>query len=283
MTQLSTKELEKGELFTFEVVKVNDSGKIIHRQQESARQKIEDLGNGIQLEMVYIPGGSFLMGSPETEAERDDSEGPQHKVTLQPFYMSKYPITQQQYQAIMGKNPSYFKGENFPVEQVNWNDATEFCQKLSKKIGGTYSLPSESQWEYACRAGTTTPFYFGQTITPELVNYDGNYTYGDELEGEYRKETTSVGEFPPNAFGLYDMHGNLWEWCADDWHENYNGAPTDGSVWLNGNKNDARLRGGSWVDNPDDCRSAIRNYCNGRHDLNYDIGFRVVCDGGRFL
>ena len=281
MTQLSTKELEKGELFTFEVVKVNDSGKIIHRQQESARQKIEDLGNGIQLEMVYIPGGSFLMGSPETEAERDDSEGPQHKVTLQPFYMSKYPITQQQYQAIMGNNPSYFKGENCPVEQVSWNDATEFCQKLSKKIGGTYSLPSESQWEYACRAGTTTPFYFGETITPDLVNYDGEYVYGNAAKGLYRRETTSVGQFPPNAFGLYDMHGNVLEWCTDQWHQNYDNAPTDGSAWLNGYKNLLPLRGGTWVLSPVLCRSAFRNYIIRRDDCYDYIGFRVVWDDGK--
>ena len=283
MTQLSTKELEKGELFTFEVVKVNDVGETVNRRQESARQKVEDLGNGIKLEMVYIPGGSFLMGSPDTETGRRDSEGPQHKVTLKPFYMSKYPITQEQYQVIMGDNPSHFKGKNRPVERVSWYDATNFCQKLSKKIGGKYSLPSESQWEYACRAGTTTPFYFGETITPELVNYDGNYTYGDEPKGEYRKKTTSVGEFPPNAFGLYDMHGNVWEWCADDFHENYNGAPTDGSVWLNGDKDKSCLRGGSWNGNPSNCRSAYRLDYDRRDGHDDIIGFRLVCDGGRTL
>ena len=282
-TTLSTEESEKGELFYFEVVKVNDVGEIVNRSQGSVRQKIEDLGNGIKLEMVYIPGGSFLMGSPDTETGRRDSEGPQHKVTLKPFYMSKYPITQGQYQVIMGDNPSRFKGKNLPVENVSWYDATNFCQKLSKKIGGKYSLPSESQWEYACRAGTTTPFYFGETITSKLVNYDSNYAYADGPKGEYRKETTPVGEFPPNAFGLYDMHGNVWEWCADDWHENYNGAPTDGSVWLNGNKNNARLRGGSWANFPYNCRSAFRinYYRRGGHIIN--IGFRLVCDGGRSL
>ncbi|NEP81952.1 MAG: SUMF1/EgtB/PvdO family nonheme iron enzyme, partial [Okeania sp. SIO3B3] len=221
----------KGEVFTFEVVTVNNSGKIINRTQESARQKMEDFGNGIKLEMVYIPGGSFLMGSPENEAERESSESPQHQVTLQPFYMSKYPITQNQYQAIMGNNPSNFKGGSRPVEQVSWHNAVEFCQKLSEKTGKIYTLPSESQWEYACRAGTTTPFYFGETITSELVNYNGNYPYGNAPKGKYRQETTDVGSFPPNAFGLYDMHGNVWEWCLDVWHDNYNGAPTDGSDW----------------------------------------------------
>ena len=282
-TALYTEESEKGESFNFEVVKVNDVGKIVNRNQGNARQKIEDLGNGIKLEMVYIPGGTFVMGSPDTEARRYGHEGPQHKVTLKPFYMSKYPITQEQYQVIMGDNPSRFKGKNLPVETVSWYDATNFCQKLSEKIGGKYSLPSEGQWEYACRAGTTTPFYFGETITPKLVNYCGNYAYGNGPKGEYRRETTPVGKFPPNAFGLYDMHGNVWEWCADDFHKNYDGAPTDGSVWLNGDKDKCRLRGGSWADNPNDCRSAIRGNYNGRDDHDIDIGFRLVCDGGRPL
>ena len=280
-TTLSTEESEKGELFTFEVVKVNDVGEIVNRRQESAYHKVEDLGNGIKLEMVYIPEGSFLMGSPDTEAKRYDREGPQHKVTLKPFYMSKYPVTQEQYQVIMGDNPSKFKGKNRPLENVSWYDATNFCQKLSKKIGGKYSLPSESQWEYACRAGTTTPFYFGETITPELVNYFGSLTYGNGPKGERRNGTTPVGEFPPNAFGLYDMHGNVWEWCADDFHENYNGAPTDGSVWLNGDKDKVRLRGGSWANVPYICRSAYRNNYIRRDDHNIIIGFRLVCDGGR--
>ena len=282
-TTLSTEESEKGELFTFEVVKVNDVGEIVNRRQESAYHKVEDLGNGIKLEMVYILEGSFLMGSPDTEAKRYDREGPQHKVTLKPFYMSKYPVTQEQYQVIMGDNPSSFKGKNRPVENVSWYDATNFCQKLSKKIGGKYSLPSESQWEYACRAGTTTPFYFGETITPELVNYFGSLTYGNGPKGERRNGTTPVGEFPPNAFGLYDIHGNVWEWCADDFHENYNGAPTDGSVWLNGDKEKSPLRGGSGAYYPYYCRSAYRNISY-RRDVHYDvIGFRLVCDGGRPL
>ena len=281
--RVSIEESEKGELFTFEVVKVNDVGEIVNRRQESARQKVEDLGNGIKLEMVYIPGGSFLMGSLDTEAKRYDDEGPQHKVTLKPFYMSKYPVTQEQYQVIMDGNPSSFKGKNRPVERVSWYDATNFCQKLSKKIGGKYSLPSESQWEYACRAGTTTPFYFGQTITPELVNYFGSLTYGNGPKGERRNGTTPVGEFPPNAFGLYDMHGNVREWCADDLHKNYNGAPTDGSVWLNGDKEKSPLRGGSGAYYPYYCRSAYRNISY-RRDVHYDvIGFRLVCDGGRPL
>ena len=222
--RVSIEESEKGKLFDFEVVKVNDVGKIDSRSQGSARQKIEDLGNGIKLEMVYIFGGTFLMGSSDTEAQRYSNEGPQHNVNLKSFYMSKYPVTQEQYQVIMGDNPSRFKGKNLPVEKVSWYDATNFCQKLSKKVGGKYSLPSESQWEYACRAGTSTPFYFGDTITTDLANYRGtDYQkwsgfYGKGPKGKFRQETTPVGEFPPNAFGLYDMHGNVFEWCADDFH-----------------------------------------------------------------
>ncbi|NES69184.1 MAG: SUMF1/EgtB/PvdO family nonheme iron enzyme [Okeania sp. SIO2D1] len=243
----------------------------------------EDLGQGVILEMVAIPGGTFIMGSPENEAGRLDSEGPQHKVILEPFYMSKYPITQNQYKAIMGQNPSEFKGRNRPIECVSWYDATDFCQRLSKKTGKNYRLPSESQWEYACRAGTTTQFYFGETITTDLVNYNGNYTYGNAPRGKYREQTTDVGNFPPNAFGLYDMHGNVWEWCADDWHENYEDAPTDGSAWL---KNDKKknstvtvLRGGSWIGIPYICRSAYRDFIYWRDGHSINIGFRIVCAG----
>ncbi|MEB3342522.1 formylglycine-generating enzyme family protein, partial [Okeania sp.] len=220
--------------------------------------------------------GSFLMGSPENEAERKSNEGPQHEVTIQPFYMSKYPITQNQYQTIMGNNPSSFKGGSRPVEWVSWQNAVEFCQKLSEKTGKIYTLPSESQWEYSCRTGTTTPFYFGETITPELVNYDGNYPYGNAPKGKYLAETTNVEAFKPNAFGLYDMHGNIWEWCQDVWHENYNGAPTDGSAWeVGGDSNIRVLRGGCWYGYSRSCRSARRNYGNAVI-LNNNRGFRVA-------
>ncbi len=260
----------------FDVITVNNKGEEIDRRSHEAVFFTEDLGRGVILEMVYIPGGTFMMGSPENEVGRNDRESPQHQVTLLPFYMSKYPITQDQYQAIMGKNPSDFKGGNRPVECVSWYDATEFCQKLSQKTAKNYGLPSESQWEYACRAGTTTPFYFGETITSELVNYDGNYTYGKAPKGKYREQTTDVGRFPRNAFGLYDMHGNVWEWCQDVWHDNYEGAPTDGSAWEGEEESDIRLlRGGSWNYNSSCCRSARRNYIND-HYLNNYRGFRIV-------
>ncbi|OUL37423.1 sulfatase-modifying factor domain-containing protein [Nostoc sp. T09] len=231
---------------------------------------VEDLGNGVILEMVQIPGGSFMMGSPTSEAHRGNPEGPQHQVQVPPFFMGKYEVTQAQYQAIMGSNPSSFKGETRPVEQVSWDDVVEFCQKLSQNTGRTYRLPSEAEWEYACRSETTTPFYFGETITTELANYRGtdwNYqgtlysgNYGQGPKGQYRVAPTNVGKFPPNSFGLYDMHGNVWEWCLDRYHKNYEGAPKDGSAWLSGNNSVERvLRGGSWNYNPRYCRCAYRD------------------------
>jgi formylglycine-generating enzyme required for sulfatase activity len=231
--------------------------------------------------MVKIPGGNFTMGSPSSEKNRGDDEGPQHLVRIQPFFMGKYPVTQAQYQAIIGKNPSNFKGDDRPVEQVTWHDAVEFCARLSQKTGRQYRLPSEAEWEYACRAGTTTPFYFRETITPELANYDGNYIYGSGSKGKYRQKTTNVGSFKPNNFGLYDMHGNVWEWCADHWHGNYDGAPTDGSAWIEGGDASRRvLRGGSWDYNPVYCRSAYRGHLNPDFAYYY-IGFRVVCSASR--
>jgi formylglycine-generating enzyme required for sulfatase activity len=258
----------------------------------------ENLGNGIGLEMISIPGGTFTMGSPKDEAGRLDRESPQHEVTLPPFFMGKYPATQAQWQAVaslpqinreLKPDPSNFKGVNRPVEQVSWYDAVEFCQRLSQHTGKPYRLSSEAEWEYACRAGTTTPFHFGETITSELANYNAQYTYGAGVKGKYREQTTEVGSFGvANAFGLYDMHGNVWEWCFDDWHENYEGATTDGSPWFNNNDNlyqkqgQAMLRGGSWFNYPDYCRSAYRDlYTRGSHF--YHLGFRVVCAARRIL
>ncbi|OBQ39610.1 MAG: serine/threonine protein kinase [Anabaena sp. CRKS33] len=236
----------------------------------------EDLGNGVKLEMIAIPGGTFWMGSPTNEAERDDDESLQHQVTVPNFFMGKYPLTQAQYQAIMGHNPSYFKGNNRPVERVIWNDAVTFCQKLSQKTGKNYRLPSEAEWEYACRAGTKTPFSFGDNITTDLVNYNGNYPYKSAPKGKYREQTTDVGTFPPNTFGLYDMHGNVWEWCEDDWHENYINPPTDGSAWNSQSGSSSKvLRGGSWSFGARRCRAAIRGRLL-RDDRYNCCGFRVA-------
>ncbi|MTJ51315.1 SUMF1/EgtB/PvdOfamily nonheme iron enzyme [Anabaena sp. UHCC 0253] len=249
-------------------------GNITNRRNSSAKYFEEDLGNGVKLEMVEIPGGTFLMGSPASETERDSDEGPQRRVTVPSFFMARYQLTQKQYQAIIGSNPARFKGENRPVEQVSWDDAVTFCQRLSQRTGKNYRLPSEAQWEYACRAGTTTPFYFGESITPDLVNYDGNYPYASAPKGMYRKQTINVGSFPPNAFGLCDMHGNVWEWCLDAWVDNYNNAPTDGSA-ATSSTSFKLLRGGSWSSGASQCRSAAR-LSNSREIRFSTLGFRVV-------
>ena len=269
--------------FEFEVVTVNALGQVIEKAIKTAEYCTEDLGNGVALDLVRIPAGQFWMGSPENEAGRYDDEEPQHQVAVPEFWMGKYPVTQTQYQALMGKNPSYFseRGANRPVEQVSWYDAVAFCEKFSQQTGRAYRLPSEAEWEYACRAGTTTPFYFGPTITTDLANYNGNYTYGNGPTGAYRKQTTDVGSFAPNAFGLYDMHGNVWEWCADHRYDSYAGAPADGSAWLSSDDAAERvLRGGSWDFNPVVCRSAGR-YGFAPGSIDDYVGFRVVCGGSR--
>jgi formylglycine-generating enzyme required for sulfatase activity len=193
--------------------------------------------------MVPIPSGSFLMGSPDDEPGRSEAEGPQHGVTLGGFWMARTPITQAQWRMVaswprvnrdLGLDPSRFKGDCRPVEQVSWLDAMEFCHRLSERTGKKYTLPSEAQWEYACRAGTNTPFHFGPTISTEVANYDGRYIYGQGSKGIYRERTIDVASFPANGWGLHDMHGSVWEWCLDEWHDSYEGAPTDGSAWMEG-------------------------------------------------
>jgi len=309
----------------------------------------------IAIDMVVIPGGTFLMGSPAGEGS--DDEHPQHEVTVSSFFISKTPITQAQWRIIASRTdlkvkrdldpdparfkddpdpqtlPNYVSSETVPtrwdrpIERVSWYDAVEFCDRLSQLTGREYRLPSEAEWEYACRAvlpdssstsesnqnPTYPPFHFGETLTDQLANYRASSTYADEPKGQYRQQTTPVGSFPPNAFGLYDMHGNVWEWCLDDWHENYEGAPTDSRAWLD-NKNyqqDASkvnakeksrgsgdftlentdennfqlykvLRGGSWLYNPYNCRVADR-LSNYPDDLSIISGFRVVCVSGRTL
>jgi eukaryotic-like serine/threonine-protein kinase len=275
--------------YVFETVTLDKTGQIIKKSPGKAKYLPVDLGEGIILEMVYIPPGKFWMGSPEGEGDKD--EKPQHLVNVSAFYLGKYPITQSQYQAIMGKNPSDKKSDNHPVTRVYWNDAKEFCERLSMATNRVYRLPSESEWEYACRAGTTTPFYFGETITSDVANYYGTSTYANELKGKNRGGTTEVGKFPPNAFGLYDMHGNLAEWCEDIRHDNYKRAPTDGSawligslfdrieVWLNKSDFDKIYRGGAYFDIPEDCRSAARQMPRlpfVGEEKYFGYGFRIV-------
>jgi formylglycine-generating enzyme required for sulfatase activity len=262
-------------IFEFDVITVDSHGRENSRTKSFAHFFPEDLGNSIVLEMVYISGGTFMMGCPNDEEGVNYQQSHQHQVTVPTFYAGKYSITQAQWQAVMGNNPSDFKGEKRPVENVSWDDAVEFCGKLSLQTGKKYRLLSEAEWEYACRAGTTTPFHFGETITPELVNYKGYGRYANAPTGLSREQTTDVGSFPPNAFGLCDMHGNVLEWCSDTWHEDWNGAPTDGSSWETGRRDVRVLRGGSWFDTALTCRSAYRvRVCVGhRFQL---IGFRVA-------
>jgi formylglycine-generating enzyme required for sulfatase activity len=275
--------------FDFKTVTVNHRGEIINEETKQAKHFQENLGEDITLEMVFIPGHTFMMGS--AEGEGYNLEKPIHEVTIPPFFMGKYLVTQAQWKAVaklpkvnrdLKADPSRFKGDNLPVEKVSWYDVVEFCRRLSEYTGKSYRLPSEAEWEYACRAGTRTAFYFGEIIKTDLANYNGNFTYRDEIKGIYRGKTTPVGSFGvANAFGLYDMHGNIWEWCADHWHQNYQRAPVDGSAWLdeNDNNNQIRvLRGGSWNLNPVYCRSAYRLYgVAGNSD--HTFGFRVACAG----
>ncbi|NQE34781.1 caspase, EACC1-associated type [Microcoleus asticus] len=269
--------------FEFDVITVDKTGKENSRTKKTAEVFAEDLGNGVLLEMVKIRSGTFQMGSPEGQG--NDNEKPQHTVTVPAFLMGKYPVTQAQWRVVAAQpqieialdpDPAHFKGDNRPVERVSWHEAVEFCQRLSVATGHQYRLPSEAEWEYACRAGTTTEFHFGETITTDLANYNGNYTYGAGPKGIYREQTTEVGSFPPNAYGLYDIHGNVWEWCLDRWHDNFREAPTDGSAWVVGGNSDFRLlRGGSWYDDPAKCRVALRdNFIP--VDRISDFGFRVV-------
>jgi formylglycine-generating enzyme required for sulfatase activity len=266
--------------YRFEIVKVNERGQQISRIPSNARFFSENLASHSSLTMVLIPGGTFLMGSLENK-----NETPQHQVTVPPFFMSKYPITQAQWQAVaalpqieifLNSEPSCFKGSNRPVEQVSWHEAREFCARLCQRSKHIYRLPSEAEWEYACRAGTSTKFHFGDAIATNLANYSKlNYAYQSPTSSI--AQTTEVGRFPPNAFGLYDLHGNVWEWCADNWHENYHGAPQDGNVWTSSiNRAYRMLRGGSWGDSSNSCRSSYRLRLDAGNRL-VNVGFRVVC------
>ncbi|MEO0686350.1 MAG: SUMF1/EgtB/PvdO family nonheme iron enzyme, partial [Cyanobacteria bacterium J06649_11] len=214
------------EIFRFNVVKVDETGTLIKRWRSQADLFIEELNGEINLEMVSIPGGSFIMGSPRNEGETD--ELPQHIVTLKPFFMGKYPVTQAQWKAVaslpqvnrsINPNPSKFKGAILPVENVSWYEALEFCARLRAKTGREYRLPSEAEWEYACRAGTSTPFNFGKSINPQLINCNIDKYHPIEAIRKHNKGPKPVGSFGvANDFGLYDMHGQVWEWCADPWH-----------------------------------------------------------------
>ncbi len=272
--------------FEFNVVRVNEAGTLIKRWRGKANLFIQDLSSEVNLEMVAIPGGSFIMGSPANEGDTD--EHPQRIVTLKPFFMGRFPVTQAQWKAVaslpqvnssLNPNPSKFKGANLPVENVSWYEAQEFCARLKDKTGREYRLPSEAEWEYACRSGTSTPFNFGKSLNPELVNCNVDKYHPIEPIRKHYKQPKPVDSFgTANDFGLYNMHGQVWEWCADPWHKNYDGAPTDGTVWeLGGDVHRRVLRGGSWSFSPESCRSASRSWNEPEGGLRM-CGFRVVSE-----
>ena len=263
------------------------------RRKDNIQHFSENLGNNVSLEMVVIPSGKFLMGTSEEEIQDlikrfgkvEEKyfrwETPQHEVNIESFMMGQFPITQAQWREVaclphikryLRPKPSHFSGEDLPVENVSWDDAIEFCARLSKLTGKQYRLPSEAEWEYACRAGTTTAYAFGEELNKDLANYDQN-----------TRQTTAVGSYPANDFELFDLHGNVWEWCLDNWHQDYKQAPSDGNAWSN--KHDDRshvVRGGSWIAFPRHCRSACRDFLT-RASRDKAIGFRVSCELPRTL
>jgi formylglycine-generating enzyme required for sulfatase activity len=254
--------------------------------KESLPKAVE---NSLGMKLVLVPAGKFRMGSPEQEEDRRRNEGEREVVIGAPFYMGRYEVTQAQYRKVMGENPSYFAaaGEgkervqgqdtsDFPVEWVSWLDAVQFCARLSdlpgeKRAGRVYHLPTEAEWEYACRGGQTAPFHYGPALSSALANFNGNHPYGGAPKGVSKGRTEKVGSYQPNAFGLYDMHGNVWEWCADEYAESPSGRVAGGE----GDGKSRVLRGGSWYDFGHYCRAASR--LDGGPGLrSYSVGFRVV-------
>lgn len=282
----------------FTVVTVNAQGQEIDRYTATAPYWCQALDLAQPFGMMAIPGGQFVMGAPVTEAGCAKAQIPQHSVEIDPFFLSQFPVTQAQWEAVaalpkvsrgLNPDPASCKGANRPVDKITWEEAVEFCDRLTQHTALPYRLPSEAEWEYACRAGTTTPFHFGATLTTDLANYSGvdweymgkicsRGAYGSGPLGNDRRESTPVGTFQvANAFGLFDLHGNVREWCADCWHDNYEGSPSDGSAWTTGGDAAKRvLRGGSWNTGPNACRSAFRGRLEADATL-YDIGFRVAC------
>jgi formylglycine-generating enzyme required for sulfatase activity/uncharacterized caspase-like protein len=299
----------------FKTVTVNSIGELGNWQSRTAKFFTESLSTDSGLELAVIPSGQYLMGSPENEPKRRQCEGPQHMVDIRSFAIGRTTITQAQWRAVLMArpdrilrdlpfDPSSFEGDDLPAETISWQQASEFCDRLSDLSGRIYRLPSEAEWEYACRAQTSTPFHFGPTITPELANYCGtgngvcgvsngkdisNLSYGKIVygnggydlgpSGEFTGKTMPVRTFPANGFGLYEMHGNVWEYCLDTWQETYPSTASQGEPYVDGDQRWRVLRGGSWSHNPAVCRSAYREPM----DANYvgwqgRVGFRVVCE-----
>ena len=299
--------------YNFETVKFNANGTIVEKLPRQAEYFEEDLGGGVKLTMVKIPGNTFQMGTADAmvaqstaEQQRycnDDNcraaiaaaikaETPQRAVTVPAFFIGKFEVRQAEWGAVkslekikreLPLNPSRFKDPQRPVDSVSWEDAVEFCARLSQKTGRQYRLPTEAEWEYACRSETTTEFAFGDTIFSDFINYDGNYPYGDGAKGVFSVSTRPVGwaRVFLNGFGLSGMHGNVMEWCQDKWHASYDGAPADASARMSNERSasaDRVVRGGSWSDHASRCRSAFRTKLHPRSKPP-TVGLRVAMDG----
>ncbi|MDQ3799322.1 MAG: formylglycine-generating enzyme family protein [Acidobacteriota bacterium] len=282
--EIRDRELER-QFINFETISISSEREFYNRQLKSTRRLVETLDGGIEITMIKISGGSFEMGD-----EGWSHTKPRHPVKLSDFYIGMTPVTQLQWNAVarlpkikleLESNPSHFRGMNdLPVDSVGWLEAVEFCERLSKWTGRKYRLPSEAEWEYAASAGSADDFAFGEVLTPALANYSEEISTDETAADEIRDKTLPVETFWANAFGLYDMHGNVWEWCADAWHKDYSGAPADGKAWTDGGESGRRvLRGGAWCNWAELCRA--RERIGEREDkegkLNY-IGFRLALD-----
>lgn len=294
--------------YSFNVTLTDIRGKVSTSGNGTRRYLAEELPGGTILEMVEVIGGAYMMGRSATEIsdseklflrdlgkqtkervmERLPAEGPQHAVKVSGFFIGKFEITQSQWRAVASlpkvkrdlmSDPSQFKGGNFPVESISWEEAVEFCERLSRATGRTYRLPTEAEWEYACRGGSDTPFHFGQTLTSEIANFDAKRPFLTSPSGDARMKTVAAGSLgAPNAFGLYDMHGNVWEWCVDNWHDSYQSAPSDGSAWVKGGIPYLKVvRGGAWDSAAVECRSGFRDRLTPTLRMS-NIGFRVVLE-----
>ena len=262
------------EAFDFESVRIDKRGVVIERCRLKAQVLRLALGSAIDLELVSLTGGLCLVGSPPHQGYED--EHPQHPVMIAPFLLGKFLVTQEQWKIVMGKDlPFRREGAQHPADRASWKDAAAFCQKLAQKTHLPFRLPSEAEWEYACRGGYSSPFSCGPTLTSGLANYCGDHVFADEPPGVYQHGTSPVGSYPPNAFGLYDMHGNLWEWCADDWFDDYSGAGVDGQPRQSFSSSFKVVRGGSWHETPNHCRSATRLKFAARERDDY-VGFRAA-------
>jgi len=267
--------------FAFESVTIDRRGRITTRELREARYFTETLNGSESLDMIAIDGRSAQVGNTDGSRNAGAYECAPQCVDIEALYLSRTPVTQNQWRAVaelppvsreLALAPACFTGDDHPVECVSWHDAQEFCKRLSLDSGRNYRLPTEAEWETACRAGTTSAFHVGATLTSEFANYSALHAYGTEPPGTYRRSTTPVAQFAPNAHGLYDMHGNVWEWCSDAWQDNFIDRGVHASI---GESAHRALRGGSWADAPAKLRSASRTgYA--ADSLNRIIGFRIA-------